>query len=311
MFVIILGGGSTLYQNGTLPPVNDIDFIYTKCLDNGEDLTFIIVDRNLLYADRLSKGLSALTSTHLKNSEFEDIQKLSNGNSYIENDAEKLKGYSAILNINFQCELKHKHQISREILNSSQSIIFIDKTGMKSSYEVMNMIESYEINKRYFILSTDQRNLPEIIEDYFDKELNTPFDFYYGVQLPYNISSDEKEEIKTQIKVGCKIAKQYLKAGFHNKNIQNALEGYTMNVETPILKGLIYTYGLFPMYEIPAFLEILNSSIYRYQLTDLLLKLLSNFSVNNNLIKLDEVLNMGGWYVPEVYDVILQKIEQI
>jgi hypothetical protein len=274
--IIILGGASLHNKKGKYPEFKDA-IEYAKKQDI--NLNFILADPNLKYVKRAKENLRYYKTPTI----LEDVNLI-----------------NTIPNVTIEDSWKVK------IPNND--VIFISYTGLTSSYEIMSLINSYEIKKRWFLpITNDNIELKLVISDYISikkRKLDNLnylipeiYDLYRGDVLTPGYEGD-MYSVYTQIMLGCEIMIQYIKAGYQSLKNEAFVDGWTLNVETPIIKGIIYTYNLIPTIpdKLPH-MEIRTNETYRQQLMNLIARVISNFVINNKL----KINDIKDWYNIDTY----------
>lgn len=198
--------------------------------------------------------------------------------------------------------------------------IYITYEASQSSYDIMGLIESPQIHNRWYRAagcSGPRCNITDIVTEYVSITrggkpllLTTPYDVYSGDYVTAPMSAVDLRDAKDQLFAGCSMVKEYIKAEFHKveTTVPTAnLSSWVYNVETPILKGIILKYSLYPPVpdQTPAS-EMRESGDYRRRVAVLMCQVLSNFAINNKLMSAADVVGTGGWYSIPTW-VLLQK----
>ena len=292
IYIIIINPASTHEINGTMPTPLDIINATTLANDHKYDLRILIVDEALNYALRLAKGETSVISPS------------------ISKDAVYIQSYPD----NVDVASVPAWEISDTIKSITSPVIYVGYKN-SSSYDIMNLINSYVIDNRWFIPTTEKVTIYQIMTDYINKHDNVyllphkTYDLYGGGKLDEMYHEKDMLDVKQQIWLGCLILNQYLDAGYDKGKNDRDVMGWCLNTETPIIKGLIQTYGLIsPVPDRTSHMEIRLNSGYRRQLTEILGKVLSNFAINNDIITIQEVAQLGGWYDQRVYTVIISRL---
>lgn len=187
-----------------------------------------------------------------------------------------------------------------DIRDTPNPVIFIDYTGKnKNSYDLMEMLETANFDQRWYIVQKDFNNLYDPLSTLKllkEKQLPDPYNLYSGLKVE---SKYEDEAIKYNMSIFCLLLRNYLLAGFDKKEINFLPDPWSLNLNTFALKGLLRYYDLYPDRSIEdkrkyPEREFLVNSQYREAVTDVLLKVVSNFLINNSIITIEEFNLMGG-----------------
>jgi len=191
--------------------------------------------------------------------------------------------------------------MSDDIRDTPHPVIFIDYTGKcKSSYEIMELLETPKFDNRWYIVEDDYKqrfNPVDCITKWKNGTLLAPYNIYLGGKIPDN--HKEMKYIKEYVAILTAIIRNYLLSGFHKKLFIAIPEPWSMNLSTFALKGLLLYYGLYPdqnvldKHEYPE-REFAVHAQYRQSVTETLLQVCSNFVINNSVLTLEEFNNLGG-----------------
>lgn len=305
--IVIIGPASSYEKDGYMPSVEDVNTAIKMAENNKLGILIHIIDENLNYAVRLSKGQPSRVS------------------EFILKDASRIKGYpnkvSCYINPPWEIsDVAFKDSDMTTIKNTLYPVIYLSYKD-KSSYEIMNSISAYSMENRWFVISSKRVQLTQLVADYISLNQDGPsnyllpnkvYDLYGGGVLnKYNYSYD-LVEIKKQLVMGCIIIDQYLKAGYNTGNNAMDVMGWCLNAETTFIKGICHSYGLMtPVPDKTNHMELRQNSSFRRQLWDLMTRVISSFSINNKLITVEEAMQYGGWYDQRVYMLIRNRIDNI
>lgn len=303
--VVIIGGASTYRDVGKLPTIEDVEDGSAIVEPYGYKMQIFIADTNLNYAIRLAKGESSLKTPPI----VEDARMIigtSDSKRVVVGDIPAW-------------------QIPSDIKNSKESVIYISYIpNISSSYEIMSLVGSYIRENRWFIPVnevSEKISITKLMTDFISiqggKTDSLSYllpNFIYALYQGENIGAGmyyigDMVSAKTQIILGCEVLRQYITAGYIESDNRASVDGWCLNVETPIIKGIIHTYGLIPAVEDrTTHMEIRTNASYRQQLTELLSRVISNFAINNKVITLEEARLCGEWYSTKTYTLIMNKL---
>ena len=189
-------------------------------------------------------------------------------------------------------------EISKVKTPDSNIIYLVYQPEPVSSYQLMSLVGDYNIKNQY--ISTNRKiDLRQLLADYKNYQA---YDLYSGDRLIESISKIDLEQSYRQIKSGCTIVQEYLRAGFQKRENRCIIPSWCMNPETNFIKGCINRYGLIsPVPDTTPILEITTNSGYRYQLLDIMCRVIINFGFNNGLIDQTDLSKFGYQDNPELY----------
>lgn len=292
--VVIIGCGGTAYSPGQMPTPEDVQICSTILSPIGCELNVVIIDPILKYACRIAKGLMGPVDKNYRD------------------DAEKIAGYDA----NVTVIDEHVNKASGEWKEGEEPVIYLCYGTLTSSYQVMSLLNCYIIKNRYFInISPESEGSPlkEVCEDYCKLVqgeetsflYDEVYDLYSGDKLLVGKSSDDMKDAVKQIMSGCFIVCSYYKAGYDKRENTCNVDGWCLNPETPFIKGCILTYGLIsPVPDSTAILQVTTNSGFRYQLLELLSKVIVNFAMTNSILTIETASQLGGFKTAAVYHYI-------
>lgn len=138
----------------------------------------------------------------------------------------------------------------------------------------------------------------------------------------YNIYSGEKIKvddstfisfINQNMKIVCNVLIQFMDAGYHlyndkdEENIYNhsRIDDWIINFEFPLLKMFKFYFDIKTSCEDVMFVdEFLDNPQFRYMITDIMMKVIANYAVNNNIT--EETGN--DWFKTSTYKTISSKL---
>ncbi len=300
--VVIIGGASTHSKDGRLPKSDEIRNAFEYVGEYGFKLQILVVDTNLNYAIRLARGEKSLNTKP------------------IVSDAQMLTQSKDILTAN---DIP-AWEIPVDIRTSTENVIYISYNGLCSAYEIMSILGSYVRENRWFLpVANDAEpiSIHQLMVDFINLQSgktdtlvyllpNFIYELYEGKRFGTNVYLEgDMVDAKIQLILGCEIMRQYITAGYVETSNQAFVSGWCLNPETPIIKGIISTYGLIPSVEDRSpHMEIRTNASYRQQLVELLARVISNFAINNGIITLEEAKNSGEWYGIGTYTLIISKL---
>jgi hypothetical protein len=180
-----------------------------------------------------------------------------------------------------------------DLENLDRNIIFIDlqESNKKDNYlEVMYKFNTARFERRAYYSSLDK------VIKIKDFPLIEHFNPWVGETLSNLLTQNEKEYIQNMYSTMKQIIIQYLKAEFHLKKISSIPDGWTMNLSSPELEGLITYYGLFPnasdMKSRPQ-IEYAHNSQYRQIVTKTLIHVVASYLLKNGIVDSVQVID---WY---------------
>jgi hypothetical protein len=283
--IVIMGVGSTLSERGYLPTGEDFEFAHQFTTEKNFELKIIVNDPKLIYALRGVQG------------------KLAPENENVVYDTDIIKGYNPKY-----VGVSDDHQYTSQAIprTSPNPVIYVDFSTPKSTFEMMSSVMDYNTSDRYFLSVSSQISIREIAEKFYQNQLPIPFNLYEGKQMPETLTLNDRIEALTQMHFGCQIMIHYITAQYHHGKYEVSIPGWCMNPETPLIKGLINTYGLVsPVIDQTAILQMTTNSGYRRQLCEIMARVIASFAVINGLIDINSVQD---WYSTSTYAVVAQNI---
>lgn len=288
--VIIIGGAATYFLESKLPSIHELNVIMNNTKIS---INFHIYDINLTFALNIHNKLGALDNINI----LEDVKRMEIFPNIMFNDIPPQE-----INKNLKFSPWHTIYI---VLYSKKPGQFIN--NCRSIYDIMSLINCYVMDNRKFFYFERETNIDwnQLINNSIQEQM---------VKIPNPFLGEimqDKESLYFFLKSGSAIALNYLYSGFHQDRIEEyKTESWTLNIETPFIKGLIYTYGLYsnmPDIKNKEYLLLLSSANYRRKVFELVTKIVANLAINNNII---EPYNYN-WQHPDVYIYIQQKIYEI
>lgn len=207
--------------------------------------------------------------------------------------------------------------------------IYISCLGFNSTYEIMLFIEDFNLNNTFFYNNPPNKkiDLLQITKNYneFISNGNTLISNNYIIS-PKNlfaltkinnleINKEDFLFLKKNFIILASLIIYYIKAGFHlldmNQTIPKILiPNWAYNTETPIIKSIILHYKLKSPYKDLTLQHLMiESSEFKNTLLNYMIGFLSNFSINNNLIKKSDVID--GWFDILIWEKIKIKLEKL
>jgi hypothetical protein len=208
--------------------------------------------------------------------------------------------------------------------NPSSSLpgFLLEGTTMKSSYDCMSLLRSYHFGHWYYSSGWEACNPHQLMIDYLAQREgkegkllpprpHNPFD---GGAI-FAISAREWQGLQGWLILMTRLATTYLQ--FQFLQLEEAkgapqhaeIPSWTLNVETAPLYALITHYGLFSTeVDLTPGMLLITSRRYRYQVAAVLLRVLSNLSINNGWLDKEAVIKAGGWQSAATYRILQERI---
>jgi hypothetical protein len=212
--------------------------------------------------------------------------------------------------------------ISKQIIKSTnndfnENIIYVSYNGSLNTYEFMTFLETSRTDNRWYYIpkNNDKCDVSYIVTEYINNTnvIINPYNIYSGNKLTEYISSNDLIAAKSYFKIGCILAVNYINAGFNSYDANLPLiilDSWNYQCETPFLKGIILYYGLYSeSADRSTQSEMITSAASRRTITFTICKVLSNFAINNNIITIEEVTELGGWFMASVYEIIYNRLD--
>ncbi len=177
-----------------------------------------------------------------------------------------------------------------DLENLDRNVIFIDLNKTQNYLELMYKFNTSRFEKRSYYSSTNK------IVQIKEFPLIEHFNPWVGEALSSSLSKNEQKYIQNMYKTMTEIIIQHLKAGFHLKKISSIPDGWTMNLSSQELEGLINYYGLFPnssdMKSRPQ-IEYAHNSQYRQILIKTLIHVVGSYLIKSGIVDSSQPVD---WY---------------
>lgn len=286
MNIIIIGSASNKKSKGQTPEFSNINNLINELEDI--DIRIFLIDYEFNYV-----LLNSKFQHENMRSEFLNIEKI-----YTLNNCTIVPSYY--------------HNWDKENFDKTLPTIYISCLNTKSSYDIMLLIENFNIKNAYFYNHKNLHKKIDLIDVYnkFSKMELTPYDLYSTLKI-VSISKEDRKFLNYNFLSGIKLIIFYLKGGFYDFNADNiipyeALPNWVYNIEIPILKSLILYYGIkSPVEDLTQQNLMIESNEFRYTILTFLVKFLSNFMINNNIITKGEITD--GWFSVISWELIKNK----
>lgn len=190
-------------------------------------------------------------------------------------------------------------------------VVYISYFHEFDAYETMGYLNDSRIQNRLFLSPKTRINLTQLVIDTPTLIATPVYSFYRGEEIKgdfYQLSAAKKH-----ISLGIMMLELFLNAEFDRDEFrvrQYHIPSWTLNWHTPVTRLLIDHYEMYS--DIPdqrPDILLVESGQYRRELTHLLIKVFSNFVINNRLLDLNQVKELGGWYQPETWRRALELID--
>lgn len=198
--------------------------------------------------------------------------------------------------------------------NLEEKVIYISYVKeCKDPYDVMYLVNDYNVINRTYVVKPKLDEIDDIINEFEFGDKYKIYDIYSGKKMTDDLY---KNKIYSLYNDAIDLIYYYFQGKFDTKDVPDVkIAHYCYNVETPILKGLIYYHGLHPTNDNAIHrpnMEICESADYRKYILLLLCKLVSNFAVNNNLLSEKDIsrIKKHGWEKWQTYEIIGEKFEK-
>ena len=171
-------------------------------------------------------------------------------------------------------------------------------------------LEYYNIPYNSLVITTQNTDLKDLLkddnmQDYFSED----YSIFSGKRMNV-INRDTKVSILRSIKLLSDIMYQMLEAGYLEQKNYKKIDDWIISYEEPILK-LIKLYHKIetsnPSIDFEE--EFLINPQFRQMNLIIIMKIISNFVINNNMITLEEVSKIGDWEEIEVWKKLRKKVK--
>lgn len=169
-------------------------------------------------------------------------------------------------------------------------------------------LEYYNIPANSLVITTDKKDLSHVIKNY---ELYYPEDYalFSGKKLDVE-KRETKVDVLRSLKLLVDVMYQMMGAGYLEMKNYKKIDDWIISFEHPVLK-------LFKIYHQ---IETSNESIdfeeeflinpqFRQMILIMIMKIIANFVINNNMITLEKVSQLGDWENVEVWKKLRKKIK--
>lgn len=181
-------------------------------------------------------------------------------------------------------------------------------------------LEYYNIPYDALVITTKDDDLENVL-----KEINQPEDYsIFSGQEIEAIKKETKVSILKSFKILVNVMYQMMDAGYLEHKNYKKIDDWILSFEEPILK-LFKIYHGFEKVDLNEATKLLtvgtsNPSVdfeeeflinpqFRQMLTIMLMKIISNFIINNNMVTLETVSELGDWQDKEVWQKLRKKVK--
>lgn len=130
--------------------------------------------------------------------------------------------------------------------------IYVSYLGVKSCYDVMNIIEDFSQALFSFPPMDAECPLLEIVDDFMQGQLRTVPDLFDpNIVNIHSLHPDDLLAYKNYVLAGISLLRGYISAGFNDAQLEYPLvkiSSWMYNLETPILKAIVNYYQLTAYY---------------------------------------------------------------
>lgn len=301
--IVVISCASSATQKGQMPLAKDIESARQHLEAQGIGMRLVIIDHMLKYAVRIVEGRGGP-----KNANYE-------------NDAAHIQSYRRTVDVFDEHVNKVDERVDKALgewkLTPETTIYIVyssPMTPVHSSYDIMSLIDCYVVKNRYFLaLNKDygRISLTKLVEEYTDigaddHEIEYLYpemcDLYAGGRMPLLMPEADIRDTFKQVVSACGIIHAYYQAGYDRMQNLMTIPGWCLNPETPFIKGCILTYGIIsPIPDSTAILQITSNSGFRFQLFEVIRKVIAAFVINNGILTSTDIKARGGWNSPATY----------
>ena len=200
-----------------------------------------------------------------------------------------------------------KNSLYRKDLDLTENDIFV---SYEHSSPLDFRLDNYTIPYNSLVVTTKDIDLKEVLSDENEEE-NYLEDYrvFSGSKIEA-IKKDTKVAIVKSMKLLSDVMYQMLEAGYLEKKNYKKIDDWIISYEEPLLKLLkIYHKITTSNPSIDFEEEYLINPQFREMNLLIIMKVLANFMVNNNIIKLEEVSKLGSWEEKEVWKKLRKKVK--
>jgi hypothetical protein len=309
-------------NSGSTPTMENIGHAISKCQEENVKLNIYLIDPFFQRIENpLDTDLKILKGEHLKLLQMDDQ-------------------YVKYFSVNYsKWNNKIRTTPNWEDFNEPVIFVYYDREspvlwkGKKlSSYQIMDLLDTVRTTNKIYLNFQNNKlcDVSKLINDYFSGKLYKTYNIYSSDPVRNLISKIDLISAKKYLNFGCDLILYYIDAEMHiKKNTPSIptkkLPNYVYNIYSHYLRGIIGYYGLIPVTEvlrikntnetlpirdIDCDILIRESADYRRLLTTTLCQIISGFSLNNQLISIDEISNLKGYFSVEVYQLIKERLEK-
>jgi hypothetical protein len=200
-----------------------------------------------------------------------------------------------------------KNNLYRKDLELEENDIFV---SYEHSSPLDFRLDNYNIPYNSLVITTENIDLAEVLSDKNEEENYLEDYRIFSGQKIEVMKKDTKIAIVKSMKLLSDVMYQMLEAGYLEKKNYKKIDDWIISYEEPLLK-LIKVYHKIttsnPSIDFEE--EYLINPQFREMNLLIIMKILSNFMVNNNIISLEEVAKLGSWEEKGVWKKLRKKVK--
>lgn len=169
-------------------------------------------------------------------------------------------------------------------------------------------LEEPYIPRKSLVIVEKKKKLQKVIEDKYEYT-QEDYDIFSGEPIK-NITKELKIKILSQIVLLSKVLYQFLDAGYLKLESNKKVDDWIILFQEPILDILIRYHRIFTSAsDIPTADEFIINPQFRKMISNVIMKILSNFVVNNNYVKIKDISKYESWENPEMWYYMKEKVK--
>ena len=190
----------------------------------------------------------------------------------------------------FRSISQYEENVSKIEENGFNRNIFVARSGTFDSSVEFRISHPFLPRDSIFIKTDD--SIAKLIKMVKEDQLST-YDIFSGKSIA-RVDAEDVTTITKEIKILYYVMLQYMSAGYHERKNQKKIPDWCICFSEPIMKYFVEYFEIkTESPDIHIVDQFLTNPQFREMITIQLLKLLSNYVVNNNLIDLKDV---KSWY---------------
>lgn len=164
------------------------------------------------------------------------------------------------------------------------------------------------IPRKSLVIVEKKKKLTEIIENKYDYT-EQDYDIFSGESIK-DFNKNVKLKVLTEIVLLSKVMYQMMKAGYLEMKNVDRIDDWIVLFQEPILDIFIRYHKIgSSAKDMPTSDEFVINPQYRKMICTTIMKIISNFIVNNNYITLDDISKFESWENPEMWKYLKENVK--